>query len=103
MKPLVRSTLDWAEVRDIASIFSICISRKKIKNVVRPTVGNKPPFEGEAASNDVVNVDSANLRRDRMLGHAAGTSVLTYLTPKSTTYSLESLIKYRSRGARVPE
>jgi hypothetical protein len=50
-RPL-RSTLDWAEARDIASISRICISSKKIKNAVRPTVGNKPPFGREAATSN---------------------------------------------------
>jgi hypothetical protein len=91
--------------RDIALISSICISRKKIKNVVRPTVGNKLPFGREAASHEgvdgrctlsttgIVNVDrkasditslhvdSANRRRDRSLA-----------TPEGTTYRLESLL-----------
>jgi hypothetical protein len=53
-RPL-RSTWDWAEARDIGSISSICISRKKIKNVVRPTVGNKLTFGREAAGNDGVD------------------------------------------------
>jgi hypothetical protein len=36
--------LGRGERYSIASISSICISRKKIKNGVRPTIGNKPPF-----------------------------------------------------------
>jgi hypothetical protein len=39
----------------MASISSICIGSKKIKNVVRPNGGNKPSFGREAAGNEGVD------------------------------------------------